>query len=118
MTERNRKGRVYKSVILDIHDIYYLKLIFYPKFENLKFYTYKYFDFRFWCKIIDLYYLGYHLLSEGQILINEIKSFLNKGKLFPENYKEYSDHINKKMVYLLNTPSPYILVENRRRKRK
>jgi hypothetical protein len=37
-TERNRNGKVHKSVILDIHDIYYLKLIFYPQFENLKFY--------------------------------------------------------------------------------
>jgi cytochrome c oxidase subunit 3 len=117
-SERNRKSKVYKSVILDIHDIYYLKLIFYPKFENLKFYTHKFFDFCSWCKIIDLYYLGYHLLPEGQILINEIKSFMNKGKLFAENYNEYSDHINTKIVYLLIIPSPYIIVENRRRKRK
>jgi hypothetical protein len=46
-TERYRKGKVYKSVILDIHDIYYLKLIFYPKLYKLKFYTHKYFDFSF-----------------------------------------------------------------------
>lgn len=118
MTERNRKGKVHKSVILDIHDIYYLKLILYPQFENLKFYTFKYFDFCFWCKIVDLYYLGYHLLSEGQNLINEIKSYLNKGKLFAENYKEHSDSINIKMTQLLTKPSPYIIVDSKRRKRK
>ena len=44
-TERNRKVKVSKNVILDIHDIYYLKLIFYPRLENLKFYIYKYFVF-------------------------------------------------------------------------
>jgi hypothetical protein len=58
------------------------------------------------------------LLSEGQILINEIKSYLNKGKLFAVNYKEYSDSINMKMTHLLTNPSPYIIVDNKRRKRK
>jgi cytochrome c oxidase subunit 3 len=117
-TERYRKGKVYKSVILDIHDIYYLKLIFYPKLYKLKFYTHKYFDFSFWCKIIDLYYLGYHLLPEGQTLINVIKSFINKGILFAGNYKEYCDPINMKMAHLLSKLSPYIIVDGIRRKRK
>jgi hypothetical protein len=45
ITERNRNNKVYKSVILDISDIYYLKLIFIPMFKNLSFHTNKFVDF-------------------------------------------------------------------------
>jgi hypothetical protein len=31
-------------------------------------------DFKDWCLVVDLYYFGYHLTSEGKILIKDIKT--------------------------------------------
>jgi hypothetical protein len=56
LVERNRKNKIYKSVVLDITDIYYLKLIFIPKFKDLNFHTNKFFDFCLWCEIANFYY--------------------------------------------------------------
>jgi len=44
----------------------------------------KFKDFKDWSILIDIYYLGYHLLPEGKLLINEIKKGWNNFRL-PSN---------------------------------
>lgn len=120
---RNRsesiRNRIDKSVILDISNIYYFKSVFIPLFKNLNFHTNKYFNFCIWCYIVDLYYLGYHLILEGKSLIKEIKSFMNKRKLIDinENQNLHIKDINTKVINLFNKPSPYVIIGGKRYKR-
>lgn len=63
------------TVCLDITDIHILKNKIKPLFllENiLK--SKKLKDFKDWSMVVDIYYLGYHLLPEGKFLIKEIKN--------------------------------------------
>jgi len=107
-----------KSVILDISDIYYFKLILIPLFRNLKFYTKKYLDFCYWSYIVDLYYLGFHLTLEGKSLIKEIKSLMNKKSLINSKENLQIDEISIKVINLLDKPSPYVIINGKRHKRK
>lgn len=112
------RRKVEESVILDISDIYYFKLKLIPKFKNLRFYTGKYLDFCYWCHIVDLYYLGYHLTLEGKILIMEIKSFMNKKGLENNSKHLQIDMINRKVIDILKKSSPYIIINGKRNKRR
>ena len=69
-------------------------------------------DFKDWCILVNIYYLGYHLLDEGSALINEIKNNWNNFRLstYPdlnqivENKKnlsslDFSDKLKK--LYLI-----------------
>jgi hypothetical protein len=41
----------------------------------------KYLDFKDWTIIVNLNYFGYHLLPEGKLIINKIKSRMNNFRL-------------------------------------
>jgi hypothetical protein len=80
---KNRKYRGLNespTVVLDITRIIILK-IFVDKYINASFYTKKFLDFKDWSIIVNLNYLGYHLLPEGNLLINKIKSRINNFRL-------------------------------------
>ena len=116
-TDRDRKNKIYISVILDITDIYYFKLILLPLFKKLNFYSNKYFDICNWCYIVDLYFWGYYLTSEGRDLILKIKSVMNRNKLITRNKDLYLGDIKVKIFNLLNKPSHYMLKDGKRCKR-
>lgn len=111
------RDKIYYSVILDIFDIYYLKLIIVPLFKNLNFHTKKYLDFCNWCYIVDFYYWGYHLIPVGKDLILEIKSIMNKGRLINRNKNLNKEDMIIKINNLLNKPSPYVIKNDKRKKR-
>lgn len=112
-TERNRKNKIYKSVVLDITDIYYKKLILLPLFKKLNFHSNKYFDFCNWCYIVDLYFWGYHLTSEGRDLILEIKSVMNINRLIKSNKDLYLEDIKVKVFNLLSKSYHYMLKDGK-----
>lgn len=113
---KRTRNKIYRSVILDISDIYYFKSVLIPLFRNLNFHTNKYLDFCNWSYIVDLYYLGYHLIPEGKNLITEIKSVMNKGRLINinKNLHESIKNINTKVINLLNKSSPYVIKDGKR----
>lgn len=111
------RDKIYWSVILDISDIYYFKYVLIPLFRNLNFHTNKYLDFCNWCYIVDLYYLGYHLTPEGKILITEIKSVMDKGRLININKNLHIKNINTKVINLLSKSSPYEIKEGKKYRR-
>ena len=64
--------------------------------------------------IVNIYYLGYHLLEEGLNLINVIKNnwndfrlttYVNKDKL--DNSRLSSQEFDRKLKNLFLLPSPY-----------
>ena len=67
--------------ILQIH-IFKKKSIvpLYSKDGILK--TKKFKDFNDWSFVVDIYYFGYHLLPEGELLITEIKNSWNNFRLY------------------------------------
>jgi cytochrome c oxidase subunit 3 len=117
VTSKRIRDKIYWSVILDISDIPYFKFVFIPLFKNLNFHTNKYLDFCNWCYIVDLYYLGYHLILEGKSLITEIKSVMNKGRLINMNKNVEIKNINTKVVNLLNKSSPYVIINGKKHRR-
>jgi len=114
---RKKSNKSEYSVILDIWDIYFLKLILVPLLISLDFHTNKYLDFCNWCYITNLYYWGYHLISEGKELIIEIKSYMNKSRLVNFNKKINYDEVKLKVTNLFNVPSPYVIKNTKRVKR-
>jgi cytochrome c oxidase subunit 3 len=117
VTYKRIRDKIYWSVILDISDIPYFKFVFIPLFKNLNFHTNKYLDFCNWCYIVDLYYLGYHLMEEGKILIVKIKSIMNKGRLTNLNKNLNIKNINIEVVNLLSKSSPYVIIKGKKCRR-
>jgi hypothetical protein len=83
-------------VVFEIREIYILKNIIVPLFSNLNvLQSKKLNDFNDWSILVNIYYLGYHLLPEGQILSNEIKNRWNNFRL------STSDRLNKNCKNLI-----------------
>lgn len=69
-------------------------------------------DFLLWLKLIDIYYKGYHTLTEGKYIFDNIKLHMNKYRITTNNYlvnnkdiisiKEIDTLLNK--LYLLESP--------------
>lgn len=105
---RKNKSNSNFMVILDIYNIHILKNIVMPvynkndsKFKILN--SQKYRDFCNWSFLVDIYYYGYHKLSEGINLINEIKSKMNNFRYA----NEVNKNIDSKISNLFLFPSPY-----------
>ena len=84
-------------------------------------------DFDSWSVLVNIYYLGYHLLPEGKHLISEIQKSLNKfrfsswGSVDPSNFtKKVPDAKGSLLVKLQNLyllPAPYEIKKGVRYKR-
>lgn len=80
--------------------------------EQLK--TLKLLDFNLWLQLVDIYYKGYHILSEGKDIFNKIKNTMNRYRLTSNknftNYKLSTDiEIKSKLLELYKINSPYVL---------
>lgn len=69
------------TVILDIAKICLLKTSILSRYSVADFLTKKKLDYSYWCMIVNLNCLGYHLIPAGQKLINVIKSGMNNYRL-------------------------------------
>lgn len=101
------------TVVLEINKINSLKNNILTKYGNqesglLSFYTKKSKDFEDWSIIVNLYYLGYHLLPEGKSLIFKLKSRMNNFRL-TSNINNISEFINlnEEIFSVFAMPSPY-----------
>jgi glutaredoxin-related protein len=62
-------------VVFEIREIHVLKNIVVPLFSKVNvLQSKKIKDFNDWSILVNIYYLGYHLLPEGIAIINEIKN--------------------------------------------
>jgi hypothetical protein len=104
-----RKNRSNSSpmIVFEIREIEILKNTIVPLFSNLNVLKSKKLeDFNDWSILVNIYYLGYHLLPEGKILINEIKNGWNNFRL------STSDRLSKNIKNL--TCSPFeVTIENK-----
>jgi hypothetical protein len=112
-TRKDRGLNENPTAVLEITKISTL-LKFVSKYNNknsdlFSFKTKKYYDFKDWSIIVNLYYLGYHLLPEGKSLIIKIKSGMNNYRLSTntslnneENFENLEIEINK--VFALAFP--------------
>lgn len=113
-------------VILEFNDIHVLKNVILPIFSKNDcnftiLQSKKLKDFLDWSIIVNIYYLGYHLLPEGISLINEIKNnwnnfrlSTNKSRLEKENtntlfsnFNQTEVEIKNKLTSLFLIPAPY-----------
>jgi hypothetical protein len=105
-TRKDRGLNENPTAVLEMTKISTL-LKFVNKYNNknsdlFSFKTKKYYDFKDWSIIVNLYYLGYHLLPEGKSLIIKIKSRMNNYRLSTntslnneENFENLEIEINK-----------------------
>jgi hypothetical protein len=112
-TRKDRGLNENPTAVLEITKISTL-LKFLNKYNNknsdlFSFKTKKYYDFKDWSIIVNLYYLGYHLLPEGKSLIIKIKSRMNNYRLSTntslnnsENFENLEIETNK--VFALAAP--------------
>ena len=49
--------------------------------DNIILKTLKHQDFLLWLKLVDIYYKGYHTISEGKFIFDAIKLHMNKHRL-------------------------------------
>nr|YP_010846157.1 LAGLIDADG homing endonuclease [Cyathus stercoreus]WEV87344.1 LAGLIDADG homing endonuclease [Cyathus stercoreus] len=119
------------TITLDITNIQFLKnhiSNLYSKPGILK--SKKLKDFNDWSIVVNLYYLGYHLKPEGQLLIKEIKNRLNNFRLstniknitssleIPNNKSSFDSlSFENRLKIILLTPSPYEILNGVRVKR-
>lgn len=77
-------------------------------------------DFNDWSIIVNIYYLGYHLLPEGLSLINEIKNNLNNFRFSTnksinllnkdnQNINHSNGNFENRLNNLFLIPSPYVI---------
>lgn len=111
-----RPGREHRSVTvsLEVNKIKQLKEIIIPIMHHrLK--TIKRMDFKMWLHLINIYYMGYHVLPEGKAIFNLIKLVMNKYRLTSnahllKNLPLISeDIIESKLIELYKINSPYVL---------
>lgn len=101
------------TVILEINKISILKNKVLTKYGNqesglLTFYTKKSQDFEDWSVIVNLYYLGYHLLPEGKSLIFKLKSNMNNFRLTSNTkYNPEVINLNEEISSVFAMPAPY-----------
>lgn len=107
-------------VILEFNQINTLKKVIIPFFSknNNKYrilQTKKYKDFWDWSIIVDIYYHGYHIISQGISLINDIKKGMNNFRLNTNNSSvnlvklEDKGSLNSRLSCLFLLPSPYVI---------
>jgi len=112
-TRKDRGLNENPTAVLEINKIIILK-IFVDKYDIknsdlFNFYTKKYFDFKDWSIIVNLYYLGYHLLPEGKSLITKIKTRMNNYRLttntsLTDKEKFENLDVEKNKVFALTAP--------------
>ena len=112
-TRKDRGLNENPTAVLEINKIIILK-IFVDKYDIknsdlFNFYTKKYFDFKDWSIIVNLYYLGYHLLPEGKSLITKIKTRMNNYRLttntsLTDKEKLENLDVEKNKVFALTAP--------------
>jgi len=103
------------TVVLEINKIKELKDNLIPlmyKDDCLLLRTLKSKDFLLWLKLIDIYYKGYHTITEGKKIFDAIKLHINRYKLtnttLLENMKILSiSEIDNLLVQLYLLDSPY-----------
>lgn len=95
-----------KFVILEINTTNVLMNIIIPLF-NSGMLTKKSIDFKDWSIIVNLAYLGYHTLPEGEELIHLIISCMNNHRLNKVIDNDVDNLIQDKLKFLLSLPSPY-----------
>ena len=104
------------TVVLEINKIKELKDILIPlmyKNNCILFKTLKSEDFLLWLKLIDIYYKGYHTITEGKYLFDAIKLHINRYRLTSniallENVQTISlSEIDNLLVKLYLLDSPY-----------
>jgi hypothetical protein len=105
------------TVNLDITDIHILKNKIVPVFKTHKgigiLKSKKLKDFNDWSIVVDIYYLGYHLIPEGKLLITEIKNRWNNFRLSTHNLNKIDKQtitslsFEDKLKNLFLLPSPY-----------
>jgi len=72
------------TIVLEINKIKELKEILIPLMYNDNYILLKSLkvdDFNYWLILVDIYYRGYHTVSEGKYLFNAIKLHMNKYRL-------------------------------------
>jgi hypothetical protein len=79
----NKSSSVLSYIVSDIDSQHYRVL---PFFENLKFQTRKYEDFKLWVLALKCHKLGYFYLSESRSLVVNISNSINKNR--------YSSNLN------------------------
>jgi hypothetical protein len=100
------------TVILEINKISILKNVILTKYGNqesglLTLYTKKSKDFEDWSIIVNLFYLGYHLLPKGRSLIFKLKSRMNyRLSSNPNKNPEILD-LNEEISSIFAIPAPY-----------
>lgn len=133
ITSKPRKNRALSSnptVCLDITEIHFLKKTIVPLYSSGILLSKKLKDFNDWCIVVELYYLGYHLLPQGKSLINEIKSRWNNFRLSSktrisepslaqarEGQRESNTSFDLRLNSLFLIPSPYEIKNGIRFKR-
>jgi cytochrome c oxidase subunit 3 len=121
--------------VLEFNQIEFLYSIIVPFFQNNNLpllHTQKLKDFNYWSILVNLNYLGYHLLPEGIEVINLLKSRMNYFRLstyerVPVAYSTRADSLDKipqpvinideKLEKLLTLASPYEIKNGIRYKR-
>jgi cytochrome c oxidase subunit 3 len=115
LTIKTRKERGLNenpTAVLEINKISILKK-FVDKYEDknsglFSFKTKKYYDFKDWSIIVNLYYLGYHLLPEGKSLILKLKSRMNNYRLSTNLNKEKKlENLDIEINKLFAMEAPY-----------
>ncbi len=100
------------TIVLELNKINTLKK-FVDKYNNsdlFKFYTKKLLDFKDWSIIINLYYLGYHLLPNGKTLIYKIKSRMNNYRLSTNTIKNNAvkiENLETEIKDVFSMSAPY-----------
>lgn len=104
------------TVVLDFHQLDFLINVIVPLFQSkplLK--TRKNEDFFYWAILVNIYFLGYHLLPETQSLIKEIKLKMNKFRLSTHpsnqvnNFLIDDNSLTSKILQLFETPPQYTI---------
>ena len=111
------------TIILELNKIQELRENLIPLMyhnENVILKTLKHKDYLLWLKLVDIYYKGYHTISEGKFIFDAIKLHMNKYRLTTNSnllkgkelisMKEIENLISK--LYL--TDSPYEIRNNNR----
>jgi hypothetical protein len=96
---RNNRSQSSPMVVFEIREIHNLKNIIVPLFSKVNvLHSKKLKDFNDWTILVNIYYLGYHLLPEGIILNNEIKKRWNNFSL------STSKHLNNNIQNITCSP--------------
>lgn len=116
LSKRYRKNSE-SFVVLEFNQITFLKKILVPFYQDNLLFSRKIKDFNYWSIIVDINYLGYHLLPLGDEIIKLIKSQMNNFRLSSNLHKSnslkiMSSEISFKLKSLYLLDSPYEIKDN------